>query len=211
MNKVTFLLMMIIFCSYSYGQRDLTFDSLATSWDEGIPLGNATLGALIWEKNGELRLSLDRSDLWDLRPMKGLHGPHFSYKWITEQVRKKEYKVVQQNLDEPYEREAAPTKIPGAALMINSKLWGPVASVRLNVATAECEIKYKAGVVVKTFVHATQPVGWFKIEYLKSKFEPRIDPPPYNTKEQTGAGSVEGDDLNRLDYKQGNMSASLVP
>ena len=59
--------------------HDLVFPSLATVWDEAIPLGNATLGALVWEKNGEVRFSLDRSDLWDLRPMKGLHGPHFSY------------------------------------------------------------------------------------------------------------------------------------
>ncbi len=208
MNKVVLLWILILFCTQSFSQHGLRFDSLATSWDEGIPLGNATIGALVWEKNGELRFSLDRSDLWDLRPMKGLHGPHFSYRWITDQVKKKDYKIVQQNLDEPYEREAAPTKIPGAALMINSKLWGPVESVSLDVADAECRIKYKNGILIKTFVHATQAVGWFRIENLKSTFEPRIDPPPYNTKNKTGAGSVEGDDLNRLGYKQGKVSST---
>lgn len=189
-------------------KHDLVFDSLAKSWDEGVPLGNATLGALIWEKNGELRFSLDRSDLWDQRPMKGLHGSHFRYKWIADHVRSKDYRVVQENLDAPYEREAAPTKIPGAALMIDTKSWGPVSSVRLNVANAECLITYKSGIIVKSFVHATQPVGWFIIENLKTKFQPRIDPPPYNTKQQTGSGSVEGDDLNRLGYKQGVVSGT---
>lgn len=208
MNNVVFSWIFILFCSQAFAQHGLKFDSLATSWDEGIPLGNGKLGALVWEKNGELRLSLDKSDLWDLRPMKGLHGPHFSYKWITEQVRKKEYKVVQQHLDEPYEREAAPTKIPGAALMINSKSWGPVESVSLDVADAECRIKYKNGIIIKTFVHATEPFGWFRIENLKTAFAPRIDPPPYNTKSKTGAGSVEGDDLNRLGYKQGKVSST---
>lgn len=31
-------------------KSDLIFKELARSWDEGIPLGNATVGALIWEK-----------------------------------------------------------------------------------------------------------------------------------------------------------------
>ena len=30
--------------------NDLTFPALAQSWDEGIPLGNATVGALVWQK-----------------------------------------------------------------------------------------------------------------------------------------------------------------
>lgn len=48
---------------------DLQFTQLARSWDEGIPLGNATVGALLWQRDSALRFSLDRTDLWDLRPM----------------------------------------------------------------------------------------------------------------------------------------------
>lgn len=48
---------------------DLQFTQLAKSWDEGIPLGNATVGALLWQRDSALRFSLDRTDLWDLRPM----------------------------------------------------------------------------------------------------------------------------------------------
>ena len=58
-----------------YAQSDLVFPSLASSWDEAIPLGNGMLGALIWEKDNKLRFSLDRADLWDLRPMEGLEKP----------------------------------------------------------------------------------------------------------------------------------------
>ena len=35
--------------------QNLLFEELATTWDEGIPLGNGMLGALIWEKEGKLR------------------------------------------------------------------------------------------------------------------------------------------------------------
>ncbi len=74
---------------------DLHFDTLATQWDEAIPLGNGMIGALIWQKEGQLRFSLDRADLWDMRPMKGLHRPEFSYQWVVNQVKKKDYKPVQ--------------------------------------------------------------------------------------------------------------------
>ena len=189
-------------------KHDLHFTELAKTWDEGIPLGNATLGALIWQKDNELRFSLDRVDLWDLRPMKGLHGPQFSYKWITEQVKKRDYKIVQQKLDEPYEKEPAPSKIPGAALMIDTRTWGAVESVDLNIATAECMIRWSNGTSIKTFIHATKPVGWFRISNLKHKFAPRIEPPAYESENKTAGGSVEGDDLNRLGYKQGKVQRS---
>ena len=41
---------------------DLHFTELAKSWDEGIPLGNATVGTLIWQRDSLLRFSLDRSE-----------------------------------------------------------------------------------------------------------------------------------------------------
>ena len=54
-------------CETSACSSDLMSDSLAASWDEGMPLGNATVEALVWRKENALRLSLDRIDLWDLR------------------------------------------------------------------------------------------------------------------------------------------------
>ncbi len=60
-------------------ESDLKFNQLAGSWDEAIPLGNGMLGALIWEKDKRLRFSLDRADLWDLRPMENLDKPEWKY------------------------------------------------------------------------------------------------------------------------------------
>src|SRR5690554_4999897 len=77
-------------------EHDLRFNQLATQWDEAIPLGNGVVGALIWQKEDQLRFSLDRSDLWDLRPMKGLHRPEFSFQWVADQVKADNYGVVQQ-------------------------------------------------------------------------------------------------------------------
>lgn len=54
--------------------QELSFTALPSQWDEGIPLGNGIMGTLIWQKEGKLRLSLDRADLWDLRPVKEFEG-----------------------------------------------------------------------------------------------------------------------------------------
>lgn len=53
---------------------DLLFNDLAKTWDEGVPLGNATVGALVWQRDSALRFSLDRTDLWDLRPLDSISG-----------------------------------------------------------------------------------------------------------------------------------------
>ena len=69
---------------------DLKFKKLAVTWDEAIPLGNGMLGALIWKKrNNRLRVSLDRADLWDLRPMENLDKPEWRFGWVKEQWEKR--------------------------------------------------------------------------------------------------------------------------
>lgn len=65
---------------------DLCFPSLANRWDEAIPLGNSTVGALVWQNDSALRFSLDRVDLWDLRPMDNLAGANYSFKWVLSKI-----------------------------------------------------------------------------------------------------------------------------
>lgn len=96
--------------------HDLKFDNLAKVWDEAMPLGNATLGSLVWQKESNLRMSIDRVDLWDLRHSKELEGDGFSFNWLYNQVQKKDYKPVQQRFDYPYDAYPGPSKIPGAGL-----------------------------------------------------------------------------------------------
>ncbi|HUH48044.1 MAG TPA: glycoside hydrolase N-terminal domain-containing protein, partial [Arenibacter sp.] len=147
---------------------ELTFTELATTWDEAIPLGNATIGALIWEKNGKLRFSLDRADLWDLRPMENLNFKEYGFDWVKQQWDNKTYKNVQERYDVPYDQLPAPSKIPGGALEFDVSGLGDVEYVKLNVETAICEVKWKNGAVLKTFVHATEPIGWYSFENINS-------------------------------------------
>ena len=178
---------------------------MPTRWDEGLPLGNGLIGELIWQKEDKLRLSLDHAELWDLRPMQELYTPHFNYKWVKEQVLKDNYAAVQQIGDVPYEREPAPSKLPGAALEFEIKAWGNVKYARLNIEWAVSEIGWENGVKMNSFVHATKPIGYFRFEGVDA-LHFKLIPPKYEGKiDQSAGGSVAGDDLARLGYQQGKV------
>ncbi len=180
---------------------NLRLTSLPTLWDEGLPLGNGMLGALVWEKSGRLRIALDRADLWDLRPVPELSRPEFSFRWVLGQVERGDYRPVQEMFDVPYDREATPTKLPGAALEFPLPAGAEVRSAVLDLETATAAVEWKNGMRVETFVHASEPSGWFRIEKTPQGLRPSIDPPPYaSTKAAEGISGAEGNDLRRLGY-----------
>jgi alpha-L-fucosidase 2 len=164
------------------------------------------LGALIWQKDNNLRLSLDRADLWDLRPMQNLKTPEFSFKWVQEQVRKNNYKVVQDMFDAPYDNSPAPSKIPGAALEFDIAELGEIKQVELSLSEALGKISWKNGASLQTFVHATKSIGWFKFDGIPENFIPELIVPQYKKEGTSGAeNSVVGQDLQRLGYEQGKV------
>jgi hypothetical protein len=185
---------------------DLHFNYIAQSWDEGIPLGNAVVGALLWSHDSTLRMSLDRVDLWDLRPTDSLSGDNYRFSWVKNQIAKGDYLPVQKKFDESYDNEAAPSKIPGAALEFTS--LGEVDSVHLFLQNALSEIVWKNGAKCYSFVQANHPVGWFVFENLPTDVEPIICPPRYKNAQINIADPVTGQDLSRLGYEQGEVISS---
>ena len=186
-------------------KHNLSFDSIPTRWDEAFPMGNGMIGELVWAKDGKLRFSLDRADLWDSRPMSGLHRKEFRYKWVQDQVAKKEYKPVQDYFDWPYDNEPAPTKIPGGALEFNMSEWGEVRDAELDISTATTLITWSKGISLKTFVHASKPIGWFRFENIPVNFDIQLIAPQYKGAVKNIGDPVGGDDLSRLGYTQGNI------
>ncbi|MEZ4899376.1 MAG: hypothetical protein R2806_21195 [Saprospiraceae bacterium] len=186
--------------------NDLHFDALPEVWDEGIPLGNGMIGALIWKKDGMLRLSLDRADLWDLRPMPNLKLPEWKFQWVYEQWKADNYKPVQEKFDVPYDQLPAPSKIPGAALEFDITTLGEVEYVHLYLQEALCVIQWKSGVRFLTYVDATKPVGRYQWEGLTGELPVAMVPPTYVQEGIAGADNpVTGQDLRRLEYRAGRM------
>ena len=186
-------------CPVTPSESDLQFNSLATVWDEAMPLGNADVGSLIWQRGNTLRFSLDRIDLWDLRPIDSLQkSPTFSFEWITQQVKKGDLRHVQAKFEEPYNLPGT-SKIPGGALEFNTEEWGKVTNTRLYLRNALCTVEWENGTSLKTFIQANEPVGWFVFENTPSDFEPQLIPPSYKAKTNSAQG------LASLGYEQGEV------
>jgi alpha-L-fucosidase 2 len=206
--KVTFIFLM--FCMVATAQpkpeHNLVFDSLAIRWDDAMPLGNGMLGALIWQKDGNLRVSLDRADLWDERQVLDLHK--FNFKWVKEQVEKNQYDTVQKLGDDPYEASPYPTKIPAGALEFNISSFGKIILNTLDISKALNTIKFESGVVCNIYVHAGKQAGYFGFENLPSEtLIPQLIIPGYNNGEKGIAGnSVEGQGLQKLGYTKGTVT-----
>jgi alpha-L-fucosidase 2 len=185
-------------------KHDLHFKSLAKSWDEGIPLGNGMLGALIWQKGNALRISLDRADLWDSRTPKEFNGPEFKFSWVIDHVKKDDYGIVQKLFDEPYDRDPFPTKLPPSAIEFNLPGINKVKSVNLYLNKAVCEINWSNGIKLTSFVAATANRGWFKIVGVTAKVKPVLQMPLYSnnkSKKDSSVSGPEGNDLEKLGYQ----------
>jgi len=184
--------------------HDLIFSDLPKRWDEGIPLGNGLLGALVWQKEGHLRMSLDRADLWDNR--KAFHIEKMTYQWVLQKYLAGQYDSVHQIGDDPYDESPYPTKIPAAALEFDMQPLGAVQSVRLDIRSALCHVTWATGATLQTFVGATETNGSFQFTHIPEGFIPSLSLPPYhNGMPGSNGSSLEGQGLERLGYAAGSL------
>lgn len=189
---------------------NLRFDTLASRWDEAIPIGNGWLGALIWQRDKKVRLSLDRVDLWDDRPMPIIN--QLKFRWVIDQVHKNQYDTVQKIGDDPYEINPAPTKLPAAAIEFNCSAFGRVTSNVLDLKSAIATIQFEDGTIFRNYVHATKKVGYFEIfnipsekqGHLPVEYIPEIKIPAYNESlTEKNDNSHSGGGLQTLNYSKG--------
>jgi alpha-L-fucosidase 2 len=211
--RLLFLLLLLpagIVCAQPTKEHNLQFDHLATRWDEAMPLGNGMLGALVWGKQDQLRLSLDRADLWDER--KALDLSTFNFKWVEEQVLKNDYEPVQRLGDRPYDAIPYPTKLPAAAMEFDIRSFGKVKSNTLDIATALNTIQFETGIVFRCYIHATLPQGFFSFENLPAaqaaQVLPKLIVHNYN-RDKNGTqsdNSHAGQGLEKLGYAKGTVT-----
>jgi alpha-L-fucosidase 2 len=211
-RQIFILSIILLLCSCSNtsqpgsdSSHNLIFNDLAASWDEALPLGNGELGVLIWGKEGKLRFSLDRSDLWDLRSISWLEKDEFRFSWVYQKWLENDYKIVQDFFDKgAYSNSIAPSKIPGAALEFTFEGMANVIKAELDVATASAHVEWENGVNLESFVQADNTKGWFKIENVPDDLALELIPPRYESDTDSGdVDEVTGQDLRRLGYTQG--------
>lgn len=149
-------------------------------WDEAIPLGNGLMGCLIWGPADGLRFSLDRGDLWDNSGRLERSDPGFSYENMVRLAHQGDTEELRRLFLEPMLRPV-PTKIPAGKLILH--IPGGSISSELLLDRAEAVIRIGQGdggaVVLRSFLHAGEPVGLIKINRLLNDCDIEVVFPPF--------------------------------
>jgi len=145
------------------GEDDQTFQlnliAPVDKWDEAIPLGNGLTGGLLWGEDNEIRLSLDRGDLWDLRPHPGFTAPGLNYETVRRMARAGKA----DSLNKQYSRaNDYPTKLPGCRLVLTLPEGKRAQSFHLDMKRGIGTVNLGDG-ELECFFSAEQPVALMKI------------------------------------------------
>lgn len=185
-----------------FSQHDLIFTAPVNRWDEALPLGNGMQGILVWGDGKPLKLSLDRADLWDARPVKEWESPDYNYQTMRKWVAEKRIDDLHRLYDLPYGRDPAPTKIPAGRIEIQFPENCKVRGSRLALTQAMAQVDLTTGVQIRIFQHAVEPVGILTISGIKKLPELKLVAPAFGGNIETGQkhNALNTGDLARLGY-----------
>ncbi len=182
-------------------EHGLHYTQPATVWDEAMPLGNGLLGALVWGDGRPLRISLDRTDLWDLRPVPEFYTAEYSYQTMRQWVQEGRIQDLHRLYDDPY-GHPGPTKIPAGRIELTFDGGGTFKNASLDLASATAEVRFGEDAVSRVFVHAGQPVGVIHIAKRRPSTVVLLAPPfAGKVTEEAGAGKISAGDLATLRYE----------
>jgi alpha-L-fucosidase 2 len=181
-------------------KHGLHFETPSQTWDEAIPLGNGLLGALVWGDGSPLKISLDRTDLWDLRPVPEFHTKEYSYKTMRQWVAQGRINDLHRLYDKPY-GNAGPTKIPAGRIEVTIGYNPDFEKASLNLAEAVATVQFGDQNKVRIFTHATEPVGMIRFDSSES-ITIKLLAPPFAGKitDEAGPGKISTGDLASLRY-----------
>ena len=127
---------------------------------DAIPLGNGLCGGLLWGKGTNVFLSLDRGDLWDLRPHPSYTNADFNYPTVVEMAQAKRTA----ELNQQFARVSLfPTKVPGARLVVELPAGVSVDGFSLDLRRALGAAELKRASAIDCFFSDTAPVAMLKI------------------------------------------------
>lgn len=142
-------------------ESDLILAAPIDRWDEAIPLGNGLMGGLLWGGDGEVRLSLDRGDLWDLRTPEMLLRDDWTFATIRKLVAAKDQAKMVEMFDQPYNAVPYPTKIPAGRLVLSLDPAQAATRFRLDLRRAIGRVEM-AKSPIDVFFSAAEPIAMIR-------------------------------------------------
>lgn len=155
---------------------DLHFSQPIGRWDEGLPLGNGKMGALLWGGPERFTLSLDRTDLWDTTPYPGVYGEDYTYQTMVSMARAGDEEGVRRVFDTPYQ-QVTPCKLPAGRLVLSFPEEETVES-GLSLGKAAAWVHGKK-LNLECFLSARRNVGVLRLNMPLDSFGFKIENPDF--------------------------------
>ncbi len=188
------------------GERHgLRFNTPVTVWDEALPLGNGIMGALVWGDGRPVKISLDRADLWDLRPVPEFSSPEYRFRIMREWHLQGRTADLVRLYEAPYNRPA-PTKIPAGRIELTLS-GAEFLDASLTLGDATALMRFKDGTQLRTIVHAKSPVGMILVQSRNPVAAELLAPPFAGIVNDPARGSIDAGDLAQLGYPAPQRSA----
>lgn len=149
----------------------------------GLPLANGLLGALVWQRDGALIVSLDRTDVWDMTPIPEFAGPDYTNDALADLVEANDMAAIAARFEAPYYRPS-PTKLPIGRLRIVIDVSDRAFGLALDTATVSVGDDVRVAVDALStvgVVHGQGPCPTIVVEapdYGVDPTGPRPDPSP---------------------------------
>lgn len=170
MKAILFLALSLVSAFAAPPSPDLNLKLAAPirTWDEAVPLGNGTMGMLMWGEGDTLRLSLDRGDLWDERPSNKRKAVDARFNWAAMQRMVAENKMGEfgEVFDSNYNYNGPPTKLPAGRVEVKLAGGRKLEAFELKLASAEGIARLSGGGEIRAMVdagHITKPVSLVRI------------------------------------------------
>lgn len=177
-------------------KHNIRYEEMPTRWDEGLPLGNGLMGTLVWGDGFPLILSLDRTDLWDLRPVPEFESEDYNFKTMQKWEDEGRYDDLIRLYEKPYENPG-PTKIPAGRIQLTLNLPIRVKSMELHIDRGMVSVLLTNEAHIEIFLLRDKPAGIMKLEGINPD-SIEIVSPPFGRLEQDK--KLSKDDLRLLDY-----------
>lgn len=172
------------------------------NWDEGAPLGNGRTGSLVYGR-GIVKITADRTDLWDLRPNETTLEKGFTYAnlvRLSKSGKEEEWAERERLFEDIFMGKPYPSKITAGRLELAFGKNAEDISCTLDLNTATAEIYCGEKRLTSVFVSGEANVGVIR---TYAEYNLRLHVPAYlSGMPQNGSG---------LEDNSANMSLKYPP
>ncbi len=172
------------------------------NWDEGAPLGNGRTGSLVYGR-GIVKITADRTDLWDLRPNETTLEKGFTYAnlvRLSKSGKEEEWAERERLFEDIFMGKPYPSKITAGRLELAFGKNAEDISCTLDLNTATAEIYCGEKRLASIFVSGEANVGVIR---TYAEYNLRLHVPAYlSGMPQNGSG---------LEDNSANMSLKYPP